>query len=274
MHKTPHLLGSEVLYFLDEVNSQEWDSWHCPLAEGIHNLASDFLARLTNSPSIPSTSMLIAYISIAQGGLGLLDPHTRAIPDFIITMASAIRAATNGFQVDRDEPNVTLPLSLARHFSATHNCASPILHNFHQFLPAIAARATPDGLTDPITHFVHRTSIKSARDRLHQQASFRRSASLYQQASPSVHAELSELLIASSSFPLIAMARSVKSHRRPNDLFIIALKHKLYLDIFPPTNLPTCLCSATIDSRGRHVFNCKRISKWACHNCIRNGGAP
>ena len=70
------------------------------------------------------------------------------------------------------------------------------------------------------------------------------------------------------------MARSVKSHRRPNDLFIIALKHKLYLDIFPPTNLPTCLCGATIDSRGRHVFNCKRISKWACHNRIRNGGAP
>lgn len=56
-----------------------------------------FLARLTNSTALPDTSMLIAYISIAQGGLGLMDARIRAIPDFVFTMASAVRAATNVF---------------------------------------------------------------------------------------------------------------------------------------------------------------------------------
>jgi hypothetical protein len=60
-------------------------------------MAKNFLSRLTNNASIPETSMLIAYITVAQGGLGLMDPHTCAIPDFVVTMRSAIRAATAGF---------------------------------------------------------------------------------------------------------------------------------------------------------------------------------
>ena len=61
------LLGSEVLYFLEDVNQSEWDQWQGALTEGTHCLTTNFLARLANAPFIPHSSMLIAYMSIAQG---------------------------------------------------------------------------------------------------------------------------------------------------------------------------------------------------------------
>jgi hypothetical protein len=274
MHKTPHLLGSEVLYFMDQVNPDSWDNWTGPLAHRIHSMAKNFLSRLTNNSSIPTTSMLIAYITVAQGGLGLMDPHTRAIPDFVVTMCSAIRAATTGFYMGANEKPIHLPVSLSNHFSNIHNLSSPILHRFYKFLPQLAARATPDGVQDPISHFVLHTSTKSARDRIRQEASFRRHHTLRSTASDDLRLHLPELLIASSSYPLIAMSRSNKSHRIPSDLFSISLKRKLHLDIYPSANLPTCICGAAIDPKGHHVFNCKKVSKWGCHNRIRDGLVP
>jgi hypothetical protein len=48
-------------------------------------MAKNFLSQLTSTSSIPETSMLITYITISQGGLGLMITHTRAIPDFFVT---------------------------------------------------------------------------------------------------------------------------------------------------------------------------------------------
>ena len=111
MHKTPHLLGSEVLYSLDTTNPPEYDQWNGPLASRIHNMAKSFLATLTNTPSIPETSMAIAYISLAHGGLGLMDPHSRAIPDFVVTMASAVKSASAGFYMGkRRRPHPPAPI--------------------------------------------------------------------------------------------------------------------------------------------------------------------
>jgi hypothetical protein len=160
MHKTPHLLGSEVLYTMDTVAPSSWDDWNGTLAQRIHRMASSFLARLTYSASIPETSMIIAYMSIAQGGLSLMDPHTRAIPDFTITMASAIRAATAGFYMGRDKCPVTIPQSLAQNFFLSHNHSSPILCNFQQFLPDIAMAAAPPSAANPISHFLQFSSPK------------------------------------------------------------------------------------------------------------------
>ena len=72
LHKLPHLLGSEVLYNFSPENYGAWDEWKGPLAVGIDDMVESFLARLTKRSSIPIDSMLIAYISIAQGGLGLM----------------------------------------------------------------------------------------------------------------------------------------------------------------------------------------------------------
>ena len=203
-----------------------------------------------------------------------MDPHSRAIPHFVVTMASAVKSASAGFYMGKGEDPIPLPPSFARHFSLEHNPDSPILHRYHQLLPTIAARGAPTQAANPLTHFVYRTSTKSARDRLRQDASTRRLLHLHYTAPPDLQADLSEILIAATSYPLINLPRSTKSHRRPNDLFLIALKSKLFLDIFPPTNLPTCVCGSTIDRKGKHVFHCKKVSKWRCHNLIRNGFCP
>ena len=142
MHKTPHLLGSEALYFFDEVKPESWDTWNGPLALQIDAMAKNFLARLTNVESISDSSMLIAYIAVAHGGLGFMDPFTRAIPDFVVTMTGAIRAAQNGFYMGKDAPPLCLPQSIARHFTVQHN-PSPILVHFGHFLPHIATIAAP-----------------------------------------------------------------------------------------------------------------------------------
>jgi hypothetical protein len=185
---------------MDQVNPTSWDTWTGPLAYHIHSIAKNFLSRLTNNASIPETSMLIAYITISQGGLGLMDAHTRAIPDFVVTMYSAIRAATSGFYMGYNKQPVTLPFSLANHFSNLHNFSLPILQRFHRFLPQLAARATPDEVRDLINHFVFHTSTKIA--------TIRQAASLHTTASadllhhrPHTHSSACPVAINPIAFP-------------------------------------------------------------------------
>jgi hypothetical protein len=166
--------------------------------------------------------MLIAFISIAHGGLGLMDPHTRAIPDFMLTMSSAVRAATHGFHMGKGEP---LLLSISHNFPIDHISNSPILGHYVTYLLQLAAQACPHVVTDPIDHFIFCASIKSARDYIQEEASHLYRTKLNSIASPDLSTQLSEILIASTSFPLIGMSRSVKRHRQPN--------------------LPTCVCGST-----------------------------
>ncbi|KAL7527629.1 LOW QUALITY PROTEIN: hypothetical protein ACHAXR_002051 [Thalassiosira sp. AJA248-18] len=93
LNKLPHLLGSEVLYRFTRSSHDEWNRWSGsgPLAVGIDEMANTFLAKLAQLESTPHTSLLIAYISIAQGGLGMMDAMSRAIPDFVLTLAHATR---------------------------------------------------------------------------------------------------------------------------------------------------------------------------------------
>ena len=86
-----------------------------------------------------------------------------------------------------------------------------------------------------------------------------------------------EILLSATSYPrLIAVAESIKHHRMPSDIFTI--HHFPQTETppwpLPPSNLRTCICGTTIDPKVKHVFNCTRVSKEACHNRIRNGFAP
>ncbi|KAL7533492.1 hypothetical protein ACHAXR_005267, partial [Thalassiosira sp. AJA248-18] len=121
LHKLPHLLGSEVLYRFTRSSHDEWNRWSGPLAVGIDEMANAFLSKLTQHATIPHTSLLIAYISIAQGGLGMMDAMSRAIPDFVLTMAHATRFAKFGISFDDDKPSLKLPQSLGDLFRCSVN---------------------------------------------------------------------------------------------------------------------------------------------------------
>ena len=76
------------------------------------------------------------------------------------------------------------------------------------------------------------------------------------------------------SCPILGMIRSNPAHRRPNDLFMINLKMKLHLPLFPRTNCPQYVCGKTMDVHDMHAFCCRRVSKMVMHNRIRDYTAP
>ena len=75
-----------------------------PLSIGIDNMVNDFLSKLTSHDSISPDSLLTAYITIAQDMLGLMDVHTRAVPDFMPTMSQAIRYVGKSFSCSKADP--------------------------------------------------------------------------------------------------------------------------------------------------------------------------
>jgi hypothetical protein len=103
LQKLPHLLASDVLYNLPTDNSNpNWEQWNGPLTSAIEDIIAEFLTTLLASPSTPSHAILISQLSLHAGSLGLLCPRTQAAPDFVITMAVAIRNAMNGFKLHKD----------------------------------------------------------------------------------------------------------------------------------------------------------------------------
>ncbi len=71
------------------------------LAQGIRLIARDFLARLA-ARDIPDYTLMIAHIAVGKGGLGLMNPSQRAIPDFMLNMMSATRFITQGYRYNKD----------------------------------------------------------------------------------------------------------------------------------------------------------------------------
>ena len=272
LHKLPHLLGSEVLYRANSYPDSGWDNWKGPLAHGINEMVRNFLASISGVAAIPDTALRIAYIAIAHGGLGLMDAHTRAVPDFVLTMTQAIRYAETGIFGGRQGDLYLLPLSLRKLFMTRHNPTSNILRTYYRYVADVALHCTPDSASDPL-EYIQKGSFKSMRDRARHAVSKQRKRRLYNEADETLKPLLQELLITSSSYPLIGMARSIPAHRRPNDLFRINLCMKLHLPLFEDDQRPRCICGERIDHHGMHIFRCKRVSKKAIHDRINRESA-
>ena len=203
-----------------------------------------------------------------------MDAHTQAVPDFVLTMSQAISQAEKGFSSFKTEPTYHLPAILCNLFCLTKNNTSIFLRTFYRLLPEeVAFAGTHTKCTDPMVFFLEHGSFNSARNIVKKEASRRRKDSLNTIASPSLKALLSKLLISSSSYPIIVMSRSITSHRRHNNLFLINLKMKLHLELYHPSNCPECICGKDIDPHGMHFFGV-RVSKRAMHDRVRNDTAP
>ena len=197
-----------------------------------------------------------------------MDAFTRAVPDFVITMCQSIRYAEHGFAFgENKEPYRFLP-SLSSLYSPGSNPSSTILKFFHHLLGEVAVPATHASCEDPLQFLLMKGSFKSARHRLCQAASRERQKPLNVVAQDSLRPLLRELLIPSSSWPIVGMNRSDPCNCRPNDLLLINMEVKLHLEIYDPSNLPICLCGATIDAFSLHPFSCRQVSKMVMHNRI------
>ena len=170
LQKLPHLLSSDILYHLplNQGNPPWWEDWAGPLTTAIDRITHDFFASLLDLPSIPEYSTLISQISLRHGGLGILCPRTRAAPDFVITMTSALRNASCGFRIHKNLPPFTVHSSLGDLFDSVANPELLILRRFHILLPLIANIACPPSTPNPncVDYFLHSVSPHSARDRI------------------------------------------------------------------------------------------------------------
>ncbi|KAL7448815.1 hypothetical protein ACHAWC_001695 [Mediolabrus comicus] len=98
VQKIPHLLGYDVLHHLPlgyNLGGVGWEGWQGPLIDATNSLISTFLKNLLSlDSSLPAHSIFIAQGSLNLGGLGILRPSARAIPDFVLTMGTATKSAS------------------------------------------------------------------------------------------------------------------------------------------------------------------------------------
>ena len=108
-------------------------------------------------------------VDITFGGVRILNPSARAIPDFVlITATKCIHFATHGLQLLKELHTIPMPPTLAQLFDSTANTTSTNLQCFHHLLPTIASYATPKTSQNPTNtttpsstpaSYVHETAL-------------------------------------------------------------------------------------------------------------------
>ena len=277
LQKIPHLLSSDVLYHLPtDIANPPWEEWNGPLTAATDTIISTFLSKLLQRDALPTHSTLISQLGLSHGGLGLLSPRTRAVPDFVLSMANAHRNATTGFALHPDSTPHLLHPTLRDLFEVTTNPDSAILRRFHILLPHFAAigcaPSTPPA--DRLPHFLQTTSLRRARERITTFTSTHTLHSIYHDVcsnSPEHTHLLPSLLSPQTSYPIIALCRSKPGNRLPPWCFSLATKRKLRLPIFSDGDRRICRCGRRVDDYGDHIFQCPRLSKLNAHNILRDG---
>jgi len=168
IQKAPRLLGAEVTHSLPlDFDAHHWEEWNGPLALSVDGQITSFLGDLTGR-EIPQTSLFLSQISLAHGGLGLLNASARAIPDFVLTMTMAMRHASQGFHINQDLALCWLHLTVQDLYRCVSNPNILILQRFELLLlpiteVACGPRCPGNERANPL---LTKTSNNSARGRL------------------------------------------------------------------------------------------------------------
>jgi hypothetical protein len=106
-----HLLGCDVLYHYDmdiPTPPPGWTGWNDPLTSATNHIIARFISDTIGVTTLPHHALLIAQLSLNADGLGILDPPTHTIPDFMLTFTTSTRHATNGIYLNKHLNNVYL----------------------------------------------------------------------------------------------------------------------------------------------------------------------
>ena len=273
IQKIPHLLGCDVLYHYDTDNPPpSWTDWNGPLTSATNHIIAKFISDLVGVTILPHHALLICQLNLNAGGLGIIDPRSRAIPDFMLTFTTSTRHATTGIHLNRHLRNVHLHHTISALYSIDTNPHSLILQRYQHILPNIAAIACPPTIprTDLSQYFLTTLSPHSARSRLKLHNTATVHAELYNHVfanDPEHFHLLPSILSPATSYPLIAMSRSPLKNRLTPLSFLLCIRRKLRLPIYPH-NTP-CTCGhQTHDIFGDHAFHCDKGSKKRAHNVI------
>jgi hypothetical protein len=142
---------------------------------------------------------------------------------------------------------VHLHPTIAALYSTTTNPHSIILKWFHHILPNIAASSCPPTTprTDLTQYFLTTLSPHSPRGRLQKHSTGIVTVELYNHVFEYENEHfhlLPSILSPHTSYPLIAMSRSCMKHRLTPLTFLLCIRRKLRLPIYPNPNRTPCTC--------------------------------
>ena len=185
---SPHLVVSEVLY---RFSSTAYDEWNLEsvgggtIACGIDQMASSFLAQLTQRESIPHTSMLISYLSITHivvvwvwgswmpslvPSLTLYWPWLKLLDMPSLGSSLMMGALTFTYPLPWAISSAVLSTLIPQHSSSRLR--------YDTFSTEVSTHCAPRRCADTLDYLENDGSFKSARDRLKQAASSKRRDSL------------------------------------------------------------------------------------------------
>ena len=254
---------------------------YSPFIRSIFNTAYQFLSSLADTAHLPPHSWAIATLPLRQGGLAFHDPTAQALPSFLRPILRTIRCAKLGvpvrdFAVLARDPLVLeseaitwvpLPAHIRSLFSDWQSSSTPFLQRFNQLIIPYLQFADPQCdcqlLLDP--HAKPLTTIKRA----HQQWLLKRynsKRSSFPQSFLQAESSLRSPLISKA---LTQLPLKYAAYRTTPFLFVLALKRKLRLPLFPRPQKCT-LCAKTCDIWGDHAFYCFNNSKTILHHRVRD----
>jgi hypothetical protein len=281
INKLPHLLDSDVMHnHSPDFENDLWYNWNGHLTQGIDTIIQSFLKSLLDIQppnEIPTYSTLITHLNVNQGGLGLLNASTKAIPNFVINMRNCRQRISQGFQLNKDITQIHLHTSIGDLFDTTSNHDSACLSKYKQLLPHISTICNgPKNQADNSTTFFESSiSTKSARGRIKSFCGALVTNQIYNtmNADAPEHTHLlPSILSPQTSYPLIGMNRSNPSHRLPNWSFTIAMERKLRLPIFIVTTL---LCANALEDTIATEITCSSANtsarKWPTTSSVTVG---
>ena len=222
-------------------------------------------------PQLPPHAAHLLYLPAKYGGIGIRSPYTTTTASFVLPIARSIRLALNGITAPSTTATIHLPSS-HRSLLLTYKTSDYRLFRlFRQYGCDILRQRFPD---DPTAHSITTFTTSDLNLRGFQRDFHRLHYSKQHLSTASFPPATSNATSLSSPWMTLALhslCRQHKDHRLDSNTYRISLLRRLRLPVFPHALVgQQCICGATLDIYGDHLFSCKSFHKGKLHNSIRD----
>ena len=165
-------------------------------------------------------------IPIKQGGLGLVDPSSSAIPTFLLSTHKCIQYAKDGVWISKTQPNVPLPPNITDLYKNWKSSSSKTFLFFRKYLDNITDICVRPTVEDKKNFFLYNSSINTCRERIKDRFStFTRAKVKIDLKDDSTSlSNLDDILNNKVSLAMMELSRLDPGNRLPSLIFSILLK--------------------------------------------------
>lgn len=272
VHKMTHLFMSDVLAADESTLPEQWHLWQSDMTSEFDAMTNNFLQDLTCRHDMPDHAQLIASMASSSGGIGLQHPRCNAIPATILATKRCLEYASRGVWVGATSAPVELPSNITSLYESWQSSPAATFRIFKKYAGDMASLCASEKTENAMTHFIYDASPKRCKEILRDVAATRVKGFLRFALRDSVtDAKLDEILQRTTSLSLLDMPRSEPCNRQKNDQWLVSLKRKLRLELWPKEDTVMCACGRPMDHFGDHALSCRKHNKGTMSNAIRDG---